>query len=296
MTLPPIGRSRLKAALAAHGAAPRKRHGQHFLLDECVLAAMVAAAGVGPGDRVLEVGPGPGLLTRHLLAAGAEVFAVEIDPLMAPVARELIEPELAGRLTWRQQDALAGSRRLGPAMEEGLSTCSSLVANLPYSISAPLIALIAAHARPPARQVVTVQREMAARLAAGPGEPDYGTLSVRMGLAARVRRLRRVPAGAFWPAPKVQSEVVEIVPRAGRLPPEALLVVERFVAAAFHNRRKTLVNSVAEATGVSPDRVLAALQIPEKRQKLRAEAMSALELADLARTWADSALGERHRP
>ena len=296
---PPVSRARLRAALEAGGAAPRKRHGQHFLLDDNLLAAIVRDAGVGPGDPVLEVGPGPGLLTRHLLGAGCRVTAVEIDVAMETVATALLGPPPGDDpwpLRWIRADALPGARRLGPELEAVLPEVGACVSNLPYGIAGPLLGAFAVHPSGPARSVVMVQRELALRLAAPVGGRDYGPLAVLLALTSRVKVLRKVPPGAFWPPPRVDSAVVAIDRKADAPPPEALAAVERFLALAFHSRRKTLPNSLSEATGEPAAACSAALGLTENQQKQRPEAFEALQLCDLAQVWADHALGERYRP
>jgi len=296
--LPPVSRASLRAALEAGGAVPRKRHGQHFLLDDNLLAAIVRDAGVGLADQVLEVGPGPGLLTRHLLAAGCRVVALEIDPAMTGVARALIEPALrgAGRLRWIEADALAGGRRLGPELLAALPECSALVANLPYGIAGALLGSLAGHPAAPGRSVVMVQRELAERLMAPPGTRDFGPLAVLVALTSQVRLLRRVPARAFWPAPRVESAVVSLTTLPDGPPAAALDALRAFLGGAFHARRKTMVNSLAEWSGTSAHDVLACLSLQENQQKWRAEAFEAVQLFELAQVWAVHALGERHRP
>ena len=246
---------------------------------------------------MLEVGPGPGLLTRHLLAAGAAVVAVEIDPAMQQVAQELVEPELwSGDLTWVEADAMAGPRTVSDALRSVLPGCSALVANLPYAIAAPLLAALACEVDGPPRQVVMIQKELGQRLSAPPGGRDYGPLAVVMALSSHVKVLRKVPAQAFWPPPKVESSVLGIHRRADWPGAERLQSLQVFLSLAFHNRRKTLLNSVAEAMDGSASDVQEALQLQENEQKRRAEAFPALQLDDLARKWAESALGERYRP
>ncbi len=296
--LTPILRPQLESALQAVGAAPLKRHGQNFLLDNNLLAAIVRDAGVGASDTVLEVGPGPGLLTRHLLASGAQVRAMEIDPAMEGIAAGLIEDRLlaSGGLSWTNGDAMAGPRTLSAGLLASLPGTTALVANLPYAVAAPLLMALAREPEAPERQVVMIQKELAERLVAPPGGRDYGPLAVLCTLCCQSKILRRVPAGAFWPAPKVKSVVL----RLNRLPSwpgsVPVLQLERFLRLAFSSRRKTLINAVADGAGLRPAAVQEILQLKENRQKARAEAFEALQLEHLAQLWAEHAPGERLRP
>lgn len=261
-----------------------------------MLAAIVRDAGVVAGDTVLEVGPGPGLLTRHLLAAGADVRAIEIDPGMGPVAAELIEQDLASRLTWLEADAMAGGRRLSAGLLGLLPGCRALVANLPYGIAAPLLGSLALEPHAPESWVVMIQKEMGARLVAEPGTRDYGPLAVLMSQCTLISLVRKVPPQSFWPPPKVDSVVVRLERCAERPPQSELLALQGFLSAAFHVRRKTLVNSLSEAWDETPQAVLSSINLKESEKRWRAEAFHPVKLCTLAQTWAQSALGERHRP
>jgi 16S rRNA (adenine1518-N6/adenine1519-N6)-dimethyltransferase len=286
----------LRAAVLAAGAPPRKRHGQHFLQDANLLAALVRDADVGPRDVVLEIGPGPGLLTRHLLATGARVRAVEIDERIRAAAERLIEPALRPGLTWVGADALAGSQALSPELLALLPGCTRVVSNLPYNVAAPLIVLLLEEPRAPDRLLFMIQAEMGRRLLAGPGSRDYGSLSVVTGLCAEGRVVRRVPPEAFWPVPRVASVVIELRRRAARPPLQALLALHAFLSLAFQARRKTLSNSVAQAAGLPVDQVCNRLGLPENLRRSRAEAFSPVQLLQLALAWACNASGEHQRP
>jgi len=285
--LPPIPLAVLRGAVAAAGAPPRRRHGQHFLQDANLLAAIVRDAGVGSDDVVLEIGPGPGLLTRHLLATGAAVRAVEIDVRIEAAARQLVEPELQARLSWTTADALDGPQRLSEALQACLPGCSRVVSNLPYNVAAPLIILLLEHGAAPDRLVVLIQAEMGQRLLAHEGSRNYGGLSVIRALCAAGRILRRVPPEAFWPVPQVASVVVELIRRADRPEPAELARLHRFLDLAFHARRKTFANSIASASRVPVAQVVRGLALGEKLQKLRAEALSPAQFRSLAQSWAD---------
>jgi len=292
----PIPLARLRAAVEAAGAPPRKRHGQHFLQDNNLLATIAREAEIGRDDTVLEIGPGPGLLTRHLLATGAAVVAIEIDPRVRLAAQELIEPELCRRLRWIEGDALAGARALSPDVDVVLARCTRVVSNLPYNVGAQLVVLLLTHPRCPERLVFLLQREVGERLLAAPGTRDYGPLSVFTALCSRARLLRRVPGSAFWPAPRVESVLVRLERRPDRPEPAVLQELEAFLRPAFKSRRKTLLNSLAEAEGLSPRQAAARLALPENQEKERAEAYSPVQLRDLAHAWASTAPGQPNCP
>jgi 16S rRNA (adenine1518-N6/adenine1519-N6)-dimethyltransferase len=293
--LPPIPLATLRAAVEGAGAPPRRRHGQHFLQDANLLGAIVRDAGVAASDVVLEIGPGPGLLTRHLLATGAAVRAVEIDPRVRTAAERLVEAPLWERLRWVEGDALDGPRALSAVLRGQLEGCTRVVSNLPYNVAAPLIVLLLEEPASPEHLVLLIQAEMAERLLAEPGGRDYGGLSVVRALCADARVLRRVPPSAFWPPPKVDSVVIELRRRADRPSAEALGELQTFLGLAFQARRKTLPNSVSQASGVPVAEVCRRLGLEEKVRKLRAEAFSPVQFAALARDWASYAESGRKR-
>lgn len=219
---------------------PKKHLGQHFLTDEAVVRAIVGAAGDAPGGLV-EIGPGEGALTGALLARHPAMVALEVDPEAVAHLRRRF-PALDVRETdvleadWA---ALAGAAPL------------TVVGNLPYYITSPiLLSLLAARAHV-ARAVVMVQKEVADRLVAPPGSKTYGTLSVYLALTSRAELLVDVPRHAFRPPPAVESAVV-VVDFDGRSPEAPFRDVRRVVRAAFGQRRKMLRNSlgpIAAETG-----------------------------------------------
>src|SRR5262245_22445430 len=193
---------------------PRRSLGQHFLHSEDLLGFMVELAGVVPGDLVLEVGPGPGNLTRHLLATGARVLAVELDERFSAAV-----PDALGRpanLRWLEADVLQGKNDWNPRVREALAeelaarTPLKLIANLPYSVAVPVLALLATSPWPLSLAVVMVQREVAERIVATPGNKDYGPISVLVSLAGAAQIRKRVGRGSFSPPPRVDSAIVEI--------------------------------------------------------------------------------------
>jgi len=246
----------LREVIRRAGLAPDKRLGQHFLLDPAILRRIALAAGPLEGATVLEVGPGPGGLTRALLEAGAaRLVAVERDPRCIAALGDLAAAA-GGRLELVEADALGFPI-------EGLAPPGALaiVANLPYNIATELLIGWLRRADAIARMVLLFQREVALRLAAEPGRAAYGRLSVLAQLVCRVERLFDLEPGAFLPPPKVRSSLVRLVPRPDR-PRAALLArVERLTAAAFGRRRQMLRRSLAPLWP-DPQRVLEALGVP----------------------------------
>lgn len=245
--------SQIKALLAAHGLRPRKRFGQNFLHDANHLDRIVAAAELSPGELVLEVGPGTGALTLRLLAAGARVVAVEVDRDLEPPLRQVLEP-FGQSATLLIADVLAGKHALNPAVLDalrraGCTTGFKLVANLPYNVASPLLAnMVLQHAASTqpnmtmTMALVMVQREVAARLLAGPGGKDYGPLGIVIQAGCEVELISRLSPGCFWPVPGVESAVLRLRPRAAPLCGDwaDLPAYSAFVGRLFRQRRKQL--------------------------------------------------------
>lgn len=234
---------------------PRKRFGQHFLRDASVLRRIVAAIRPAAGERLVEIGPGLGALTRPLLQATGELDVVELD-------RDLLEPLRTrcaglGVLRIHHADALAfdfGALRDGP-------TRLRIAGNLPYNISTPLLFHLLSQAGELLDLHFMLQKDVVDRMAAGPGQEAYGRLSVMLQYRCQVEPLFAVGPEAFRPQPKVQSALVRLVPR--ETSPIAVTDERRFadiVRRAFAQRRKTLRNSLRdlldarqiEAAGVDP--------------------------------------------
>jgi 16S rRNA (adenine1518-N6/adenine1519-N6)-dimethyltransferase len=245
----------LRETIAAHGLDARKRLGQHFLLDLNLTRRIArAAAPLGEGT-VIEVGPGPGGLTRALLLEGARrVVAVEVDSRAIGALRELAK--VAGdRLQVVEADALAVDvTSLGPPPRR-------IVANLPYNISTALLVRWLHQADDIADMVLMFQKEVADRLLAQPRRKDYGRLSVLAQHVCEVRRLFDVAPSAFVPPPKVTSSVVRLTPRPAGQRLTDLGPVERVTAAAFGQRRKMLRGSLARLFA-DPAAVLNRLGLP----------------------------------
>lgn len=227
------------------GVRARKRFGQHFLHDPAVIERIVAAVDARPSERVVEIGPGRGAITRSLLAAtGGALDVIEIDRDLAALLRQ----EFAGkpRFVLHEADALefdfaALARERGGRLR--------VVGNLPYNVSTPLLFHLLAGAPHIEDLHVMLQREVVKRLAASPGNSDYGRLTIMLAPWVRVEALFDVGPGAFQPPPAVWSTVVRLIVR----PEPAFAVSPRFgavVAAAFSHRRKTLRNALRELVPV----------------------------------------------
>ena len=232
-----LGAGAIRDLATRHGIRPTKSLGQHFLIDPNLARAIVADAGVAPGDRVVEIGAGLGSLTVALAAAGARVRAIEFDRMLIPALEEATAG-LDG-----VEIVHADAMKVDWAAELASETWT-VCANLPYNVAAPLVLTILEQAPTVGLAVVMVQREVGERFAATPGQEGYGAVSVRVAYRAAATIVRRVPASVFWPRPKVASVVVRL-DRLDTLPvgadPERLW---RVVDAGFAERRKTMRNAL----------------------------------------------------
>jgi 16S rRNA (adenine1518-N6/adenine1519-N6)-dimethyltransferase len=225
--------------LKRSGHRADKRLGQHFLLDPSILDRIVAAAGDLEGRTALEIGPGPGGLTGAILRAGvARLVAVERDPRWIESLAPLVEAA-QGRLTIVPGDALA----FDPATI-GAQEPVTVIANLPYNISTPLLFHLLAQRRRFDRLVLMFQKEVAERLAAPPGSDGWGRLAAMTQWTCRVEYLFKLPKGAFTPPPEVESAVVRLVPRSQPEHPCDERRLSIVLAAAFGQRRKMLRQSL----------------------------------------------------
>ena len=245
----------LREVIAQHGLTARKSLGQHFLFDLNLTGRIARAAGDLTAGTVIEIGPGPGGLTRALLAAGARrVVAIERDDRAIAIQQE-IAAAFPGRLEIVEGDALAiDAADLGDAPRR-------IVANLPYNISTPLLLAWLARIESFASLTLMFQKEVVDRLAAIPRDPDYGRLSVITQWLCEVRPLFNVDRRAFTPPPSVTSTVVQLLPRPQPLAPARFATLERVTAAAFGQRRKMLrsslkalgnADSLLSAAGIDP--------------------------------------------
>lgn len=283
----------IRASLDAEGLHPRKKWGQHFLTDPRILASIAEAADLTPADRVLEIGPGLGHLTRVLAARAGHVTAVEVDaglaaklkselghlPNVDVVHGDILEREAVEWLT------RAGHKERGARVTPAsISGSYKVVANLPYYITSAILRHLLEARVKPDLIVVMVQREVAQRMAAPP--PSTNLLAVSVQFFAQVRIVRTIGPGAFYPPPKVESAVVRLDvldrPRFDIQDTEAFF---KLVRAGFAGRRKQLRNSLAHALGLGNNEaeiLLARAAIDPTR---RAETLSLAEWADLYREW-----------
>lgn len=269
----PAGLPPLRDVIARHGIAARKSLGQNFILDLNLTRRIARAAGPLDDATVIEIGPGPGGLTRALLAEGARrVVAIERDPRCLAALGELAAayPE---RLELVAGDALA----LDPA-----ALCDpprKIVANLPYNIATALLLRWLDRIGDYDSLVLMFQREVAERLVAAPRSPAYGRLSVLVQWLTLPKILFDLPPRAFVPPPKVTSSLVALIPRAAPLAPASKPVLERVTAAAFGQRRKMLRSSL-KTLGVPVETLLAGIGIAPTA---RAEELAISDFCALAR-------------
>ncbi|MGH7709413.1 MAG: 16S rRNA (adenine(1518)-N(6)/adenine(1519)-N(6))-dimethyltransferase RsmA [Vulcanimicrobiaceae bacterium] len=264
-----------RALLGERGLRPKRRLGQNFLMDAGVAGRIARLCVDEPAGRVVEIGAGTGALTIALLALGAAVTAIEIDPDLVAIMRS--RPELLPA-TILQADALAFDFA-------GWAAGSPWVAagNLPYNIATPLIGQLLEAAEPPDRIVAMIQRDVADRLTAQPGTPAYGGLTLAVQYRATVRRAFKLGPSSFYPPPKVDSAVVvldrRVVPPVNVRNPQFLLQVVR---AGFAYRRKTLANSLALALDLDRAGVLERLRDLGLAAEIRGEQLDLDAFAAIA--------------
>ncbi len=281
MTDPLLGPSQIRRLADRLGVRPTKALGQNFVVDPGTVRRIVRVARVVPGERVVEVGPGLGSLTLGLLEAGAEVVAVEIDPVLAgqlpaTVAERL--PDATGRLTVVGADALRVTELPGPPP-------TALVANLPYNVAVPVLLAFLERFGSLERALVMVQAEVAARLVAPPGSRTYGIPSVKAAWFADARPAGSVGRAAFWPVPRVDSALVALERRDP--PPGDREQVFAVIDAAFAQRRKMLRSALAGVAGSSAV-AAEALARAGVEPTARGERLTAVQFSAVARALAEA--------
>ncbi len=290
----------IRAMLEEAGLRPQKMFGQNFLIDHNLLRSVVELSGAGSGDAVVEIGPGTGALTDELLAAGARVLAVEIDRGLA----ELLLRRYEGRDDFRllHCDVLAGKHAINPEVISEANRWGSgtvrIVGNLPYNIATPLVCELLLLATAAARGAegglgcqsltITVQQELADRLAAGAGDDAYGAASVLIALLGRVELGRKLPPEAFWPRPKVVSRVmrIDVTPPTLETVPDAKALRDLTALVFGHRRKKIGALPRRSPVRFSTEAWLAALAAAGARPDDRPDNVAPEQFAKIAATLA----------
>lgn len=270
MNLSPLN---IPALLRAHGLSPKKSLGQNFLIDDAALRCIVQAAEITADTTVLEVGAGLGSLTRYLACAARRVVAVELDEKLISVLADVLRGQ--SNIEIIHGDML----KLDPAQWFSDSGYQ-VVANIPYYITSNLIRHLLESTSQPNRLVLTVQREVAERITAGPGDLSLLALSVQVYGTPSIAA--RIPAGAFYPPPKVDSAVVRVdIHAQPRIPAARINTFFRLAKAGFGQKRKTLRNSLSAGLSWSGERAAQLLTGAGIDPMRRAETLSLDEWAVL---------------
>lgn len=270
-----LSRADVQRLLADHGLAARRDLGQNFVGDPNTVRRIARLADVGPGDRVLEIGPGLGSLTLALAETGAEVTALEIDRGIVPVLREVVRD--CPNVTVVEGDAMSTD---WPALLAGHDRWV-VVANLPYNVATPLVCDLLDEVPAIHRMLVMVQKEVAERFCAAPRTSAYGAVTVKIAYWATSRIAGLVPASVFVPRPNVESALAEITRRPEPATAAAPASLFPLVRTAFGQRRKMLRRSLA---GVVAPEVFEAAGIDAQR---RPEELDVIEWGRLALAWDD---------
>jgi len=263
------------ARLSEFGIEPKRDLGQNFLIDDNILGVILGLLECRETDVVLEVGAGLGVLTAALAGVAARVHAFEIDRSLAPA----LEATLArhGNVSLHFEDVL---RARLEALEPAPTLCAS---NLPYSVAGPFVSEALQRLPGVRRYCLMVQREVADRIAAPPGSKVYGTLSVWVGLYARIARVRQLSRSIFYPQPHVDSTLI-VLERRGpeELPEMDPVVLRQVVQAAFGQRRKTLVNALGSGLGLTREEAVALIRGLGLSSDIRAERLEPQQFLRLA--------------
>jgi len=249
----PTSPKEIMSLFRRYGLQPSRRLGQNFLIDANIVRKVVAAAEVKKNDAVIEVGPGAGALTMALAEAGADLLVLEIDRGLVKLLRDLLQHRPAVEVCHGDVLNVNWSRltsRFGPGR------AVKLVSNLPYNISGPFMYDLLKEDFPFSTAVLMFQKEVAGRLVAGPGDEDYGGLSVLCRYYTRGEKLFDVSKNVFWPRPNVDSAVVRLRPRKRELPDKVEALFWRLVQGAFQQRRKTLLNNMIRLFPLTRDCLL----------------------------------------
>ncbi|MGC8784670.1 MAG: 16S rRNA (adenine(1518)-N(6)/adenine(1519)-N(6))-dimethyltransferase RsmA [Armatimonadota bacterium] len=278
--------SQIRLVLLQFGLVPDKRKGQHFLGDHNILDKILQAADLSPDEGAMEIGSGIGTLTRALAERAKQVLTFEVDAKLIPVIRHnlqgfqnvhLIHGDfLRQNLPELIRDTFGGSP-------------FKVVANIPYSITSPILDRLFGVASGWTRAVLTLQREVAERLIAQPGTSEYSAISVFVQYHSRVEIVQWVSRTVFYPPPEVDSAIVRFTPLPKRLSPDEEKKLFRVVRAAFGQRRKTLLNALSGGLGLPRERVESVLRETNTDPQRRGETLSLEEFIVLSqRLWGDT--------
>ncbi|KPL79052.1 hypothetical protein ADN00_03995 [Ornatilinea apprima] len=261
------------ALLKAHQLNPKKGLGQNFLIDASALKKIVTAAEVSPDDCVLEIGPGLGSLTRYLAQSCRRLVAVELDHHLVPILREVVSP-------WPNVEIVEGDILQQDPVQLINEDGYLVVANIPYYITSAVIRHLLESQVKPARMVLTMQLEVAQRICAQPG--DLSLLALSIQVYGAPRSVLRIPAGAFYPAPKVDSATlrVDLYPQP-LIPTDQIEVFFRLAKAGFSQKRKTLRNAMSGGLALPREQVEQFLANANIDPQRRAETLSIPEWKDV---------------
>lgn len=284
MTILPSAGLRARVALDKHGFRTTHSLGQNFLLDDRFLSGLLDEIDVRPEDRVLEIGPGAGVMTALLAERAEKVLAVELDERLAPVLSDVLAPHENAKVEYCDflrcdVDALTAS---------ALGEQYRVVANLPYYITADILMKLVGAKNPPASIAIMVQKEAAQRLMSEPGSKQWCALAATVRAYGRAEVVEEVPPERFDPVPHVVSCFLKIDAwDAPIVTPKDETLYRRVVQAAFAMRRKTLANNLKTSFGVSQEQTQAVLSAAGLSDKVRGEALTLAQLSDVS-----DALGE----
>ena len=270
----------VRGLLSEYGAAPDKRYGQNFLISERVVSAIADNCGAAADDGILEIGPGIGVLTVALCERYKKVVSVEIDRKMIEVlGRTTAEYD---NFTLINEDILkVDLNALTDTHFSGMNV--TVCANLPYYITSPIIMRLLESGARFDNVTVMIQREVADRLTAKPGTPDYGSITPAVEYYADAEKILSVPAGCFYPAPKVDSAVLRLkLRKKPEYEPKNKTLMFEIIKYAFLQRRKTLVNALSADKNLDKSDILSAVRKCGFDEKIRGEALSILDFRRLS--------------
>ena len=243
-------KQQISQLLASEGVSPNKQLGQHFLIDLNLMRLLIDTARITPDDVVLEVGCGTGSLTEALAEAAGAVIAVELDKTLARIARNALSE--AKNVEIINTDALQSKNTIAPAVIDAIRAATArcpgrflLVANLPYNIASPLMLNLITGPVVADAMYVTVQKEVADRMTGRPGTPDYGILSVFLGVTGDATTIRTLKPGVFWPPPQVDSAIVAFVRNAAKMAKIGDITLFSDILSLFAGHRRKMLKAAS---------------------------------------------------